>query len=305
MIACMFDVDSIPEPVRNKARVSGRLDWLDSLPDILAELRVTWGVETGRASSDSTEAFVCEATRSDGSPAVIKVMVPRPGGHADHEVTVLRFAEGRGCVRMFDYEAAHQAMLLERLGPSLSDLGLPIRRRHEILTDTARRLWRPAPGAALPSGAWKAAWLADQIRRSWETLGRPCSERVIDQALACAERRAAAHDDERSVLVHGDVHQWNVLSAGSGDFKLVDPDGLLAEPEYDLGIIMREDPLELTQGDPDERARWLAARSGLDATAIREWGIVERVSTGLLCLEIDLQPVGQQMLDAAEFVAGS
>jgi hypothetical protein len=26
------------------------------------------------------------------------------------------------------------------------------------------------------------------------------------------------------------------------DFKLVDPDGLLAEPEYDLGIVMREDP---------------------------------------------------------------
>jgi hypothetical protein len=51
-------------------------------------------------------------------------------------------------------------------------------------------------------------------------------------ALACAARRAEAHDDERAVLVHGDVHQWNVLEAPPGDehqpgFKLVDPDGLL------------------------------------------------------------------------------
>jgi streptomycin 6-kinase len=45
--------------------------------------------------------------------------------------------------------------------------------------------------------------------------------------------------------VHGDVHQWNALEAPADveqGFKLVDPDGLLAEAEYDLGVIMREDP---------------------------------------------------------------
>jgi len=30
--------------------------------------------------------------------------------------------------------------------------------------------------------------------------------------------------------VHGDGHQWNALQSDSG-FKLVDPDGLVAEPE--------------------------------------------------------------------------
>ena len=72
-----------------------------------------------------------------------------------------------------------------------------------------------------------------------------------------------AHDNERSVLVHGDVHQWNTLEAGGG-FKLVDPDGLLAEPEYDLGVMMREDPVELLYGDPFARARHFAAATGLD-----------------------------------------
>lgn len=73
-----------------------------------------------------------------------------------------------------------------------------------------------------------------------------------------------------AVLVHGDVHQWNALEAKQG-FKLVDPDGLLAEAEYDLGILMREDPTELLDGDPRRRAHWLAARCGLDAAAIWEW----------------------------------
>jgi len=102
--------------------------------------------------------------------------------------------------------------------------------------------------------------------------------------------------------VHGDLHDGNALRAGDG-WKLIDPDGLLAEAEYDLGIIMREDPLDLLSGDARERARWLAELSGLDATAIWEWGVVERVSTGLLCTEIDLQPVGRQLLAVADRVA--
>ena len=163
-------------------------------------------------------------------------------------------------------------------------------------------MWRPAPGADLPSGADKGRSLAVFIARTWEDTARPCAERTIAHALACAERRVAAHDDERARLVHGDVHQWNALERGDG-FALVDPDGLLAEPEYDLAIVMREDPVELMQGDPRDRARRLASRSGLDATAIWEWGVVERVSTGLLCVAVDLQPAGDQMLAAADRIA--
>lgn len=102
------------------------------------------------------------------------------------------------------------------------------------------------------------------------------------------------------MLAHGDVHQWNALEAGGGEFKLVDPDGLLVEREYDLGILMREDPLD---GDLRERAAWLAARTGLDELAVWEWGVVERVSTGLLGTRVDLQPVARQMLEVAERLA--
>ena len=119
------------------------------------------------------------------------------------------------------------------------------------------------------------------------------------------ERRIAAHDDERAVLLHGDVHAWNTLEAGDGEFKLADPDGLLAEAEYDLGVIMREDPDDLMAGDPYDRAAWLAHRTGLRAEAIWEWGVAERVSSGLLLTSIDLQPIGRQMLEAADRIAES
>jgi streptomycin 6-kinase len=295
----------VPDVVRQKAFAVGAEAWLDDLPALVSALEEEWSISVGEAYRDSTEAFVAKATCNDGTPAVLKLIVPRDEDAALNEITVLRLVSGEGCVELLREDAGRGALLLERLGRSLHQLGLRVGDRHEILCATAVHLWRSAPDCGLPTGADKARWLIDFITTTWDELDRPCSERAVDHALECAERRADAHRDERALLVHGDVHEWNALEAQGGGFKLVDPDGLLAEPEYDLGIIMREDPLELLQGDPHERARWLAARTGLDSTAIWEWGVVERVSTGLLCANLGLQPVGQHMLAAAEHVAAT
>jgi streptomycin 6-kinase len=297
-------VIEVPAVVASKARAVGAEPWLRALPRLVRALEEEWSVTVGAPYPDATEAFVAPVTCRDGSPAVLKLLVPRAGVDRDHEVTVLRLAAGRGCVTLLRDDPDRGALLLERLGPSMFDLGVPFASRLPLLTDAAARVWRPAPDSGLPTGAAKGRWLATFVARLWEELDRPCSERVVAHARACAERRIAAHDDERAVLVHGDVHQWNALRAGSG-WKLVDPDGLLAEPEYDLAILMREDPVELLADDPFARAAWLAARTGLDATAIWEWGVVERVSTGLLGTQIGMQPVARQMLAAAEAIAAA
>jgi streptomycin 6-kinase len=294
-------VEDIPDIVRRRALAAGAGGWLEALPALIADLEREWCIRVGRVLTGGTEAFVAEATANDGSVAVLKLLVPTAGDAAGNEITALRLARGEGCAELFRDDSARGAMLLERLGAPLHDLGLPLANRHEILCSAAEKLWRPAPGCGLPTGAEKGRWLVDFIGDLWAELDRPCSQRAVDHALSCAARRIAAHDDERAVLVHGDIHEWNALQAGDG-FKLVDPDGLLAEAEYDMGILMREDPAELLRGDPRERARWLARRTGLDAAAIWEWGVVERVSTGLLCTRLDAQPAGRQMLEVADRV---
>ncbi len=291
----------VPEVVANAAAVCGADRWLRDLPRLIAELEAEWSVSVERPYPHASEAFVAEASLDDGTPAVLKLLIPHDAADARHEITMLELAGGRGCVGLLRHDAARGALLLERLGPSLYELGRPLSQRLEILVATAQKVWRPAAGSGLPTGAGKARRLADFVATQWEELGHPCTEAAVDHALACAARRIAAHDDERAVLVHGDVHQMNALQVpGRARFKLVDPDGVLAEAECDLGVMMRNDPMELLDGDPWARARWLAERCGLDATAIWEWGVVERVASGLRCTRIDLQPLGLQMLMAAD-----
>ncbi len=293
----------VPDAVRNKARAAGVEDWLERLPAIVSSLEADWSIIVGRPYTGGTEAFVAEATRADGASAILKVLVPGAGKDSSSEATVLRIVGGEGCPALDRYDASRGALLMERLGRPMFELGLPLSRRLEILCDTAARIWRPAPDCGLPTGAEKARLLAGFIARLWEELDRPCSEKAVEHALVSARRRERAHRDDKAVLVHGDVHQLNALQTDGG-FKLVDPDGLLAEAEYDLGILMRGDPVELLAGDPLERARSLAARTGLDPVATWEWGVIERLSTGLLCTQIHFQPLGRDTLRAAEAVAG-
>ena len=56
-------------------------------------------------------------------------------------------------------------------------------------------------------------------------------------------------------------------------------------------------------GDPWERPRWLAARTGTDPVAIWEWGNIERLSNGLLSLETGLEQNGRDSLAASDRLA--
>jgi streptomycin 6-kinase len=283
----------VPEAVRVKAELAGAHGWLAGLPGLIADLERDWALTVGRPFRDATEAYVAEATLGDGTSAVLKLLIPRAEAFVAYEIGVLRLAGGRGCVALLRADPLRGAVLLERLGPALVDAGLALEARLEIMVAAAQAIWQPVAGVDLPTGAEKGRRLIAGIERS---AGR-IDERTRTYAIACAERRIAAHDDARAVVVHGDVHQWNTLRAGDG-WKLVDPDGLVAEPECDLGVLMREDPVELMAGDPWERARWLAGRTGTDPVAIWEWGVVERLATGLLLDRLGL-PVGTDMLAAA------
>ncbi|HEY2552528.1 MAG TPA: aminoglycoside phosphotransferase family protein [Streptosporangiaceae bacterium] len=297
-------VIEVPDVVRNMARSAGAQDWLDGLSALVSSLEADWSITVGRPYQGGSEAFVADATKADGTLAVLKLLMPGEGNGPSNEATVLRLAGGEGCPALDRFDPDRGALLMERLGRPMYELGLPLWQRLEILCATAARIWRPASDCGLPTGAERARWLSDFIVKLWEELDHPCSEEAVDHARACARRREEAHRDEKALLVHGDVHQLNALQSDSG-FKLVDPNGLLAEAEYDLGVLMRGDPVELLEGDPFDRAHWLAARTGLDPVATWEWGVIERLASGLLCTQIHLQPLGEDTIRAAEAVAGT
>lgn len=263
--------------------------WLAELPEVLAALTQRWGLVLGDPFIGGTAGYVVAATDRVGRPCALKVALSLDLDDEEafgRSVRAHELAGGRGCVELLDHDVPTQAMLLERLGPNLDDLGMAVPELLHTVATTLRSFWRPvAAGVDLPSGADKAAWLADYIEAEWDELGRPCDRAVIDRALAYCDARAAAFDPARAVLVHGDAHGWNTLDAGHGAFKLVDPEGLWSEPAHDLAVAMREYNRPLLAGDTVRlvraRAELLASWCEVDPQPVWEWGFIERVSTGL------------------------
>ena len=160
----------IPDVVANAAAACGAGEWLRDLPGLIAELEAGWSVSVGRPFPHASEAFVAEARLADGTPAVLKLLIPQDGAAGRHEITMLRLTGGRGCAGLLRDDAARGALLLERLGPSLYELGHPLAERLEILVTAAATVWRPAPGRAC---------LLERTRRGSSPISSPLGGRNL------------------------------------------------------------------------------------------------------------------------------
>ena len=276
--------------------------WLEALPRLLGRLEADWSIKVGGLFPNATEAFVSEAVTTDGQPVALKI--PIAGlTKADREPSLLQTASGRGYVRLLRHDTSSGAMLLERLGPQLATLGFPIEDQIRIICRTLQQAWMPLPpGVTFPTGAEKALEMSSYISTAWPGLGRPCSERVIDVALRFAKARRDAFNPVDSILAHGDPHAWNtLLDSKPNQYKFIDPDGLFIERAHDLSISMREWSAELLAADPvasgRKRCALLSRLTGVQRSAIWQWGFIERLDNGPYYIEVGPEE------NAIEFIA--
>lgn len=300
----------LSEATRLRAEATGNLGWIAGLDECVEGLERSWGIRVGESLLGGSESLVARAVCRDGTLAIVKVGLP---GTADlaNESKVFRIADGRGYARLIAQDDSRNALLLERLDRPLADLGLPIGTQIEVICATLREAWVPVDSSAdLMTGAEKARWLASFIKDVWQTLGEPCAKATRNQALTYAAEREEVFCLNASVLVHGDAHSYNALtlpglsSDAPTQCKFVDPDGLIAEPAYDLAIPMRDWNQELLCGNATElgeaRCELLSELTGVDGRAIWQWGFVERVSTGLLLMQIGMEREGLETLAVAD-----
>jgi streptomycin 6-kinase len=305
----------VPERVRLRAEQSGHQtrQWLKDLPDLLTELEQAWELSIGQPLSGGSSAYVAPVTSASGT-AIIKIAMPSldRSYSFEQELDTLLRANGRGYVRVFKFDYQRRALLLEQLELSMQDIQLEPEQAIKLLCKTLQQAWLlpPRGDQTIQASEYKAHTLAQLISELWDKLERPCPQNIVSQALEFAHRRMDAFNLKRCVVVHGDPHPANALQAptlragaGSG-YVFVDPQSFLCEPEYDLGVVLRDwndellaaaDPLALAR----EYCQLLATETGLDEASIWEWGFIERVSSGLYLCAYSSSEHGQQFFKTA------
>ncbi|HEV2359815.1 MAG TPA: aminoglycoside phosphotransferase family protein [bacterium] len=250
--------------------------WLESLPSLIEECERRWHVRIAEESFELSFNYVAPALTAQGRDVVVKIGVPRP--ELESEIRTLRVYAGGAAVELLDADEQQGMLLLERVRPAskLSD-AVDDDQATVIAARVMRDLWRPLPaGHTFPAAAHWAAGLR-RLRRRFDGGTGPFDARLVETAEALFEELPASAAP--AVLVHGDLHHFNILSATRRSWLAIDPKGLAAEPAYDVGALLRNPSpdLYLNSAVQQRRVELLAAELGLDRHRVAGWGVAQAV----------------------------
>ncbi len=257
------------------------VEWLSRLPSVIADCAQHWSLTVMPPFEPLSYNYVAPASRADGADVVLKVGVPNP--ELLTEIEALRFFNGHGIVRLLDANADQGVLLLERLKPGapLSSL-TDDEQATAIAAQVMRQLWQPAPAAhPFPT---VAKWAAG-LKRLREHFDGGCGP-FPDDLVEAAEARFAELIGSMAepVLLHGDLHHENILTAERQPWLALDPKGLVGEPAYEVGPLLRNPMPQLLAEPKPERilARRLdqlelAEALGFDRERLLGWGLAQAV----------------------------
>jgi len=201
---------------------------------------------------------------------------------------VLAHWDGRGAVRL--EAAAPGAVLLERALPG-EDLSALSRSGRDdaataILCEVMGKLDRPAPEAGAPFRT-VADWGAGFARDRGVAVAAGLDPALVDSAEALFFDLCATQS--RPILLHGDLQHYNVVRDEARGWLAIDPKGVLGEPAYETGAMLRNPTAnpEL-YADPAIVARRvdiICERLGYDRGRVLGWGFSQWVLSILWAIE--------------------
>lgn len=251
------------------------LDWLRTLPDRLAALAADWSLTLEPHFAEIEINYVAPATRIDGTRCVLKVS--RHIGETRTEIAALQLWAGIGAARLLEAAPAGGALLVEYVTPGTMLVEVAEADDDHatvIAAGLLRQLWRSANnGHGLrPLPSWCAAYDRNREAFSGEVTGFPV--RLFERADEL--RRDLLASTDRPVVLHGDLHHFNILRAQRSDWLAIDPKGLFGDRCFDVCQFL-QNPREVPVSVNRRRLDVLCAELGLDRRRARDWCLVHAV----------------------------
>lgn len=221
----------------------GGKQWLKDLPFLIAECEVRWDLTVGRPFRELSYNYVAPAALADGTEIVLKLGVPREELHT--EIAALRHYHGRGICRLLDADVEEGVLLLERLQPGGMLTAVAKEdddKATHIGAQVMKNLWRPAPVKHnFPTLAEWFEGLAE-IRPYFHGETGPFPPHLVEIAESLVE--ALFSDEAPMVLLHGDLHHYNILQSNREPWLAIDPKGIVGDPAFEVAAFIRN-PLDL------------------------------------------------------------
>jgi len=229
----------------------------------------------------------------DGSEAILKLGVPNP--ELTSEIKALRIYHGRGAVRLLKHDAQGGALLLEQIKPGtpLAEIGGD-EKNTEIAAQLMLQLWansKNLPDFENLEGFRSVEEWASGIKRlrthSQGDTG-PFPPKLVEQAEALFKELLDSTDTQ--VVLHGDLHHWNILSAQRQPWLALDPKGVIGDPAFEVAAWMHN-PIDVLHHWDDlgnilsRRLDQFSEILSIDRQRLLGWSLAQAVLSAWWCIE--------------------
>lgn len=257
----------LPEAFRDKVeRVFGDQgrEWLGRLPEALDSCTRRWHLLDCRLARGLSLNLVCAARSPDHGEVVLKIGVP--DAELFTEMKALALYGGRHICACLDRDEALGAMLLARIVPG--DQLTALRDHHERLAAAASLI--TALPIRAPAGSHGFPSFSDWVSRAFR---RARAENRVDKRMLALIDTAdvwfaeLAALERPQMLLHGDLHHWNMLRDAQGQWKAIDPKGVIGAPFMEAARFMQN---ELSLAPPSDQMGRLEEMTGLFSRRLGE-----------------------------------
>jgi streptomycin 6-kinase len=277
--------------------------WLAGLPDLVAWCEQRWSLRAGKPLANLSYNYIAPAPRADGAEVMLKIGVPNP--ELTSEIEALRRYDGRGCARLLAVDHKRGALLLERLLPGTTLLEVEDDEAEtRIAAGIMGQLWRPLPAEHPFPTVHRWARGLERLRARFDGGTGPLPGDLVAKAEGLFVELLASMDG--MVLLHGDLHQENILRARRAPWLAIDPKGLAGEPAYEVGALLRNmSPELLAEPQPSRtvarRVDILVEALGFERQRLLGWGLAQAILAAWWCIE-DTTPGWEQFIRCAELM---
>jgi streptomycin 6-kinase len=248
--------------------------WLRDLPFIVSKYTDKWRLGTLMPFAGLTANFVARSRDACGRPVVVKIS---PGTHYNCEVNALLTFAGKAYARVYERCESDGIYLMEGLlpGTPLSSLGYA---GDVHATEAFCKILRiSAKVKPPPLIHFKSLMDFRETLLLWQRkfpLEGPFGK-ILYRALERFD--FLAQTTRETFLLHGDLHQDNILDCGGG-WKAIDPKGFVGDPVFEVACFLRN-PESLLSSVQDirpileQRVQVISQHLSFDKNRILSFGI--------------------------------
>jgi streptomycin 6-kinase len=251
--------------------------WLADLPEIIARIAEKWSLEMENHFQNLSFHYVAPCVRSDGTKAVLKIGFPEENSIIYSEAKILKILDGKGAVKLLNFDKNFCAILLERLLPGENLIRIckeDDERATAIAIELMKKFLHPAPtGSGFPT-------LREWTKGLSEAKNAPFPQEIIDRARNYFDELIGS--SKQNFLLHGDLHHENILSAQRDSFLAIDPKGIIGDIGFEISVFLNN-PRSWLLKHPNraeilkKRLEMFAQNFEIEPQKLRKWAYAEAV----------------------------